>query len=75
MGNSIRLLLAILLLDLQQESSFAEAFLSKILFADFSKKKNFWLSKLKMIVKSNFKQKNCFRNYLFRNKLVVVKQS
>ena len=38
MGNSIRLLLAILLLDLQQDSSFAETLLSKIFFADFSKK-------------------------------------
>ena len=34
-GNSIRLLLAILPLDLQLESSFAETFLSKIFFADF----------------------------------------
>ena len=38
MENFIRLLLAKLLLDLQQGSSFAETFLSKIFFSDFSKK-------------------------------------
>ena len=38
MGNSIRPLLAKLLLDLQQGSSIAETFLSKIFFANFSKK-------------------------------------
>ena len=46
MGNSIHLLLAILLLDLQQKSSFAETFLPKIFFANFSKT-FFQLSKLK----------------------------
>ena len=38
MGNSNRLLLVILLLDLQHGSSFAEMFLSKKFFADFKKK-------------------------------------
>ena len=38
MRNFIRLLPAKLLLDLQQGSSFAQTFLSKIVFADFSKK-------------------------------------
>ena len=37
-GISIRLLLAIHLLDLQQESSFAETFLSKIFLSIFQKK-------------------------------------
>ena len=59
MGNSIRLLLAIFVFDLKQESSFAETFLSKTFFADFSKKK---IQLIKMVVKSNFIQKkklNC----------------
>ena len=38
MENSICLLLAKLLLDLQQGSSFAETFFLEIFFADFSKK-------------------------------------
>ena len=38
MENFFRLLLAKLLLDLQHESSFAETFLSKIFFSNFSKK-------------------------------------
>ena len=38
MGNSIRLLLAILLLDLQQGSSFAEMLFSKIFLPVFQKK-------------------------------------
>ena len=40
MGSFIRLLLAKLLLNLQQGSSFLEAFFSKILLADISKNKN-----------------------------------
>ena len=54
MEKSICLLLAILPLDLQQGSTFTEMFLSKIFFADFSKQ-IFQLSKLKMVIKSNFK--------------------
>ena len=46
MENSICLWLAKLLLDLQQEFSFAETLLSKIFFADFLKQ-NFQLSNLK----------------------------
>ena len=52
-GNFIRLLFAMLLLNLQQESSFAETLLSKIFFADFSKKK-IELSKLKNDCKIKF---------------------
>ena len=61
MGNSIRLLLAKLLQYwiYSGGSSFAENFLSKIVFADFSKK-NFQLSNLRKVVKSNFKQKISF---------------
>ena len=39
MGNSIRPLLAKLLLDLQQGSSFAETFLTRIFLPIFQKKK------------------------------------
>ena len=39
MGSSIRLLLAKILLDLQQGSSFAETILSKIFFANLKTKK------------------------------------
>ena len=60
MENSIRLLLAILLLDLQQESFFAETSLSKIFLPIFQKKKKSNCVSYKMVVKSTFKQKNCF---------------
>ena len=73
MGSSIHLLLAILILDLQQESSFAVTFLSKIRFGDFSNKK-FQLSKLKIVGKSNFKQKIYFCTCFLKNTLVVFKQ-
>ena len=55
-GNSIRLLLVILLLDLKQD---AETFLSTIVLADFSKKK-IQLSKLKNGCKIKYQTKKLF---------------
>ena len=74
MGNSICLLLAKLLMDLQQESSFAETFPLKHTLPIFQKKKKFQFSNLKMVVKSNFKQKIYFCNCLWRNTLLVSKK-
>ena len=68
MENSIRLLLAKLLFDLQQGSSFAETFLSKIFFANFSTKLSNRVIK-KMVVESNFKQHNYFCHCLSGNTL------